>query len=380
MTAAGGSILQIVPQAPGAHEGVGDYALTLAARLRSDHQRETIFAVGRPTSIGEVAGFAVLSPLAAISEKRLRQGKFEDIILHYVNYGYQSRGIPFDLLRAVRRLRNLCGGRLITIFHELYASAPPWQSAFWLQPLQKSIARRIACMSDACVVSSEVMRDALRRLGGAPPISVHLVSSSLGEPVFSENQFAERDPHRWVIFGGTHLVERSLDSLLARIPAIPAAFAPDELFILGGEDNPAVREKLRSLAAKSEYLPAIEAKKASALLSSCAFGWIDYFRQPSVPLGVILKSGSFGALCAHGVIPVFPSDGTRIGIGGDAMPGPYFVDSHGSDLPADRTKAASEIYAWYRRRASSQHLADGIARLLGLANDGKPATYHNLSP
>jgi hypothetical protein len=361
------AVLQIVPRTPGSREGVGDYALTLAAGLKSCYDRETTF-LAATTSAMSVAGFPVFQ-LNAISEGQCHELNCENIVLHYVNYGYQNRGIPFGLLKSLRRLRGFCDGRFVTVFHELYASAPPWRSAFWLQPLQKLLAGKVARMSDACVVSSEVMRDALQRLSVTSTISVHPVSSSVGEPALSTEQLSGRDPHRWVMFGGTHLVERSLNSFFTRADAIPDSFLPNELFVLGGNDNPVVRERLKKVTRiKCEYFPVIAATAASDILSSCAFGWIDYFRQPDTPTAAILKSGSYTALCAHGVVPVFPHAGSTIAMQSDSLPGPFFVNRTQTKLPSEATRSriACEIYEWYWRHASSENFVRGIAASLAM--------------
>ena len=137
-------VLQIVPKTPGGHDGVGDYALNLAKTLSVNHGLTTVFAVGKESG--------------AIDEG------YDHVILHYVNYGYQKRGVPFGLLSILRKLRENCRGRFLTIFHELYASSPPWGSAFWLRPFQIHIAREVSRISDACVVSDETMLGELRRL------------------------------------------------------------------------------------------------------------------------------------------------------------------------------------------------------------------------
>jgi hypothetical protein len=366
------TILQIVPRVPGSHDGVGDYALKLAERLKTDYGRETVFAVAAPTTVKYAADFSILGQLDSISEKQCREQSCGDIILHYVNYGYQNRGVPFRLPQILRRLRRSCGGQFVTIFHELYASTPPWQSAFWLQPLQKSLARNIARISDVCVVSSEVMGDALQRLVPETLISVHPVISTFGEPLLSTDQLAGRDPHRWVICGGRHLVERSVQSFISRMSAIPSSFSPRELFVLGGNDSGIVRAELDKLTGIAcRYLPAIEVEVASGFLSSCAFGWIDYFRQLDVPAAAVLKSGSFAAYCAHGVIPVFPSAGSAIALQTDQLPGPYFVNEERDSLPSksELPKIARETYEWYRRNVASQHLAKGIATALAISSN-----------
>ncbi len=345
-------ILQIVPHAPGSHDGVGDYAARLAERLKADYGRETKFAV------------PPLEPLLHDQNE-----KCNEIILHYVNYGYQKRGIPMRLPALISQLKKKCGGKLLTIFHELYASGPPWGSAFWLQPWQKSVARDIAHISDHGIVSSEVMRAMLQHLAPEASLTVHPVVSTLGEPSLSPDQFVRRDPHRWVIFGGTHLLRRSLKTFRQRAAAVPDFFSPRELFVLGGSDDTAVRNELdRIRGIACHYQPAIEASAASEIIASCSFAWIDYFRHRDVPTAAILKSGSYASYCTHGVIPILPREGSCIAIRGDQLPGPFFVEANRMHLPAlqDRAKVAVAIHGWYQRHASSGHLAKAVAALLQL--------------
>src|ERR1700730_2113819 len=349
MTSSDQIVLQIVPKKPGTRDGVGDYALNLAKTLSADYELTTVFVAGKETS-------------------SIKDG-YDHVILHYVNYGYQKRGVPFRLLSILRKLREDCRGRFLTIFHELYASGPPWGSAFWLRPFQIHIAREISRISDACVVSDEAMLKELRRLAPHVRASVLPVSSNFGEPSFTPGQFASRDPHRWVICGGTALVEQSVRSFRSILSRIPEFCLPRELFVLGGNDNPAARSLLVDLTnVQVAYRPQIDAEEASQILSTCSFGWVDYFHQPDVPSEVILKSSAFGALCAHGVIAVFPHHGSLISIESDPLPGPWFIDARAIELPAanDRENVSSQIYQWYQRHASSKQRAHTIARALGV--------------
>ena len=146
-----GAILQIVPRAPGNREGVGDYAWTLATGLRT-RGYETTFVAAHSAD-----GSEILAPLARISDEEWRRHRASAIVLHYVNYGYHARGVPWSLPKKIERIHELTGARLITIFHELYASGSWRQSAFWLRPLQKHIARVLARRSAACFASSAAL-------------------------------------------------------------------------------------------------------------------------------------------------------------------------------------------------------------------------------
>ena len=358
--------MQIIPQLPGTLDGVGDYALNLARGLLAQHGLTTVFAVARATSVEAKDGFQVVSGLGQSAAVDSLAQRSDHVILHYVNYGYQARGVPLSLPSFLRRVRRNCRGRLLTIFHELYASGPPWTSAFWLHPLQKKIAREIARISDAAVVSNETVHAELQDLTPGVHASIFPVISNFGEPSLSPSQLTDRDPHRWAICGGTALVARSLQSFRAIRNRIPDSFAPRELFVLGGAENPLVRATLSALSGlQVDYLPRVDPAEASQILSTCSFAWLDYFHRRDVPTNAILKSTAFAAACAHGVIAVFPYPGGVISLGEDRLPEPYFVGADRTALPHDRAKVAAEVYAWYHRNASSGCLTRGIVRALG---------------
>ncbi len=345
------SILQVVPKLPGSQDGVGTYASDLAKALLADYGVASRFATGDD--------FALLSQSAS----RL-------MLVHYVNYGYQNRGVPFRLPPALRKLRGHGPGRLVTIFHELYASAPPWRSAFWLQPFQRGIARSIARLSDACVITSGTAFAQLRRLAPAVPISVQPVPSGFGEPVLSPAQIAGKDPGRWVICGGTALLEKSVRSFRQMLRRVPDAVSPRELFVVGGNDSQMMRAMLNDLHdVKWSYHPQVDGAVASEILSRCSFGWIDYFRHPAAPVDALFKSSVFAAFCAHGVIPVFPHRTSPLALEQDRLPGLFFVDPLSAQLPSpdERAKTGCEIYDWYQRCASLKRVARVMAEALGLA-------------
>jgi hypothetical protein len=356
------TILQIVPRVPGGIDGVGDYALTLAANLRDKFGCTTVFATPATSSSITVRNFQV-QPLDRAEDQG---GKFDHILLHYVNYGYQKRGIPFGLLSILRRMRRQRRGKLLTVFHELYASGPVLSSSFWLQPLQIHLTRSVARLSDECIVSSGNFSSELKRLVPNARIHLHPTPSGLEEPSLSGEQIARRDVHRWVIVGGTGLAERSLRSVSDAIREIPDSIGSRTLLVLGGDENPVVRALLADLQIQSEYHPRIAASEASQILRTCSFTWVNYFHRPNVETSVLLKSSAFAAACAHAVIPVFPHRGTKIAIAGDRLPGPFFVSRGEQHVPTadDRAAVAQSIYDWYQRHASSERLAQGIANAL----------------
>ncbi|MEY2544959.1 MAG: hypothetical protein QOG48_76 [Verrucomicrobiota bacterium] len=328
-------ILQIVPRLPGEREAVGDYAETLSRKLHALRGYETAFVTGDTLNA--------------------RTEQCDHVILHYVNYGYQSRGVPLRLLSILRELSERLAGKFITIFHELYASRPPWRSAFWLRPLQVRIARAIAQLSDHCIVTNEIARAQLLRIAPQTRVAVHPVFSNLGEPNLSAEEISNRDPHRWVICGGTTAILRALRSFREQHDKIPA----QTLHVIGGSENDDARKAIVDLAKIDvQYRPNIEADEASRILRACSFAWFDYFHRENVPGPVILKSSAFAAACAHAIIPVFPHPVSQIA---DELPGPFSI----RNLPAsDRAGVAAQYYDWYQRHASSDSLTNAIADML----------------
>jgi hypothetical protein len=369
--------LQIVPKTPGSFDGVGDYALVLAQKLRDLFDYQTIFASRDSTGAANVGGFEV-RPFQVDGPSRLSGADFDHVILHYVNYGYQARGIPFGLLPILRELRRSCRGGFLTIFHELYASGPPWKSSFWLQPSQKRITRTIAQLSRMCLVSSESMLRQLQALSPDVEAIVSPVLSNFGEPELAADQFSRRDPHHWVICGGTALIERSLESFLKIWNRIQEQIVPRRLSVFGGNDSPAVHAFLARLHPQihTDYLPRIPRADASRILSESSFVWLDYFHRRGVPADILLKSTAFAAACAHGAIPVLAHRASAISVHSDPLPGPFFVEPSVSELPdaASRAETAARFYHWYRRHAASNHLAHQIERALELSRASRNGT------
>jgi hypothetical protein len=362
------AILQIVPHLPGTFDGVGDYALNLAKALSADHGIDTVFAVAGKTSAESKEGFPIISGLDPASVERLAQ-KCEHVILHYVNYGYQARGVPFHLRSFARKLRAQLRGRWLTTFHELYASGPPWRSSFWLRPLQVKIARDLIDTSSACLVSNAVIEEAIHAYDPRKKVYLAPVISNFGEP--GPDAIHDVSPKRWAICGGTVLIARSL-ALFEKIqPMIPDIFSPEHLDVIGGRDEISTRVLIEKLQRNSprlrcHYNPEVGVELASELLRQSSFGWIDYFGGGKMWPGMILKSTAFAAFCAHGVIAVSSHREETVAVKGDALPGPYFVTSGAVNFPApDQVRAVRDkTYRWYQAHASSRQIARVYAEAL----------------
>ena len=368
MSPASNTVLQIVPHLPGTFDGVGDYALNLAKALSTDHGITTTFLVARKTSVTSRDGYAVISGLSPDESTELAQ-KCAHVILHYVNYGYQARGVPFSLRAFARRLRRQISGRWVTMFHEIYASGPPWTSVFWLHPFQARIARDIVDTSTSCVVSNAPIEQAIHAHDPAKKVYLAPVMSNFGEPALSD--FDGVSAKRWVICGGTALVARSLSLFEQLHQLIPDSFAPEHLDVIGGHEQTSINAALDRLrrsrpGLSCHYYPEVTSELASEVLRRSSFGWVDYFGAGKVWPGMILKSGAFAALLAHGIVPVLSHRESAIGVNGDSLPGPYYLTPEARNFPApdELRDAQRKIYAWYHAHCASRLLARVYAEAL----------------
>jgi hypothetical protein len=352
------TVLQIVPHLPGTFDGVGDYALNLARALSADHGITTTFLVAGKTSATSKDGYAVISGLNAAESPELAQAH-EHVILHYVNYGYQARGIPFLLRSFVKQLRRHLRGRWVTTFHELYASGPPWKSAFWLRPLQVSIARDMIDAATSCIVSNPPIEEAIRAYDSQKKILTVPVMSNFGEPELTG--FGSASPRRWAICGGTALIARSLRSFEQLQPLIPPAFAPDHLDIVGGRQDVSIRATVERIKGRLSvhHNAEVTVDLASEILRESSFGFLDYFGTGKAWPGMVLKSTAFAAFCAHGVIPIVSHREESIAVNGDALPGPYHLTHNAAHFPqpAELPGLRRRYYDWYRAHASSREAA-----------------------
>lgn len=311
------SVTCIVPRLPPEIDGVGDYALNLARQLRQDFDIETHFVVGYPTWAGatQIEGFPIAHVSVGSANTLLSllpsdRQQPTTVLLHYVNYGYAKRGCPVWLVDGLQRWRSASVNRsVVTMFHEVYATGPPWASSFWLSPLQRNLAARLASLSDRCLTSTQSYAKLLHEisLGKQTQIPTLPVFSNIGEPE-QVSPLAERD-RRVVVFGSPSNRLRVYRGSLAELELTCQLLGIEEIWDVGPSTTltlstvngvPVVELGERSAAEISEFL-----------LKSLA-GFFDY------PCDYLAKSTIFAAYCAHGVLPVssrrsLPVDGIEMG-------------------------------------------------------------------
>ena len=295
-------ITAIVPRLPPAVDGLGDYGLNLARQLRQDFGLVTEFIVGDPTWAGEasVDGFIVkqvaAQSVAALLDLLPRQQVSTTVLLHYVGYGYAKRGSPVWLVEGLEGWRKVASNRcLVTMFHEIYAFGAIWTSQFWTSPLQKSLAARLALLSDSCLTSKQGYAEKLYQLSRGKHVAIPTlpVFSTVGEP--SQVLPLIERPRRLVVFGNrgprSRVYQRSRLALERTCRELEIEEIVDIGPSVGFELEPINGITVTHLGVKSD-------PEISSLLSSSVVGFFDYATE------YLAKSTIFAAYCAHRVIPV----------------------------------------------------------------------------
>jgi len=348
------NIVQIVPALPPSINGVGDYALFVAKELRRSHDIESEFIVDcRATVPGvdverfEIEALRARSRRALVSA--LGHSSSTVVVLHYVGYGYASRGCPNWLVEGLREwCRANSRGRIVTIFHEISAFGPPWRSAFWLSAPQKILAKRLVHLSDACITSGETYRQILQSMSGAsgPTISTLPIFSNVGEPD-NVPPLGSRS-RRAVIFGGAATKRRVYGHSLKQFGEILGSLRFEEICDIGPPCERAFQE-LNGIPIV--MIGARPAREVSVLLQDAVIGLFD------CPGECLAKSGVFAAYCAHGLAPVGFPERTR-SRDGLAVGREYLGISRGELFTwRQLNSAATAARGWYQSHRLSRHAA-----------------------
>ena len=348
-------IISIVPRLKPAIDGVGDYALILARQLRCDFGIQTHFVVTEPTQfqMAEIDGFPVKQLTrhsATTLQSALPVADTAIVLLHYVGYGYATRGCPIWLVEGIHHWRAAkADRRLLTMFHEIYAAGrPPWTSAFWIAALQKHLAARLVHISDRLITSKQLYAEILGQLskGKHSNITCSPIFSTIGEPQ-NRLPLAQRQ-RRLVIFGGKANRARVYRESLTQLQDICHRFALHEILDIG---PPLQRDALREIGINLREMGELPATEVSEILSTSLAGFINY--NPDY----LAKSTIFAAYCSHGMLSI-SAQFSHFSIDGLDAGKHYLWTGELTDeiMQLSRLQViANNAFAWYQSHNISVH-------------------------
>jgi hypothetical protein len=344
------TLIQVVARGEAAEpDGITNHAVALARALRDYGSVNTVFLSGTPsahTTKAEDDWRTVCVPtrqaqtLANTIQSLSAEIHARGVILHFSGYGYQKRGVPLWLVQGLR-LWNRRAGRvpLLTIFHELCATGRPWQSAFWVSPLQKQIARSILRLSSAAITPTDRHRKHLSEWKDGRPIEITTmpVFSNVGEPGCGSAPHTRRAAA--VVFGLAGVEDRLFGIYRQDMERIIAALRIEKILDVGPRFS-SVPHTLAGVPVISKGV--LTHGAVSELLQRVRFGFIAY------PLDFIGKSGVFAAYAAHGVVPIVFSD--KKGAFDGLQPARHFLDGLRLGTAAgarDLALIQRKLFTWY---------------------------------
>lgn len=347
------TITIIVPRLPPAIDGVGDYALTLAQQLRQDFKIETHFIVGDPSWSGdrEISGFSVsqvatrsIDALLTIFKQNPRIS--QNILVNYVPHGYAKRACPEWLVTGLKIWKQQHKQvTLTTMFHELYVTdGVPWKSDFWLSPVQKNLAIRLARLSDHCLTSCPIYVETLKtfRQNHHTPVTLLSIPSNVGEP---QHRPLLKDRDRTLlIFGQTVSKKRAYQSS-DKLRLACQVLGIEEIIDIGPKTGLDVSGLISGVRIREVGEQSVE--QIQALLLRSIAGFLSY------PATHLAKSGVFAAYCSHGLLPI--NDQTQT-LSGDNLISDehYWCPNSITSLSEDRSQEIAHIACdWYYRHAWS---------------------------
>jgi hypothetical protein len=319
--------IHIAPQLSPVICGVGDYAALVGTKMEESrpdvrcgyvacgHHKtsDVVSGEGRIDARGVTGANAFWGAVRACIDDLAAHEDDVALVLNYVGYGYAPNGAPEWLASALERrpdwFRN---GRVITMFHELYANGWPWQRAFWQSPKQRSVAARIARASDGLMTNRAASARWLERATGRPAGAVPSlpVPSNVGEP--EEVPTWSSRAASAILFGGARFKRPFLAGKEAWATADFCRMIGIDLVYDVGQMSRIDDAAFRSRAIRIIQTGTLPADEVTKRFIDSRVAFVDYYS------GYYGKSGVLAAAAAHGTSPIFlkpgeATDGLRFG-------------------------------------------------------------------
>jgi hypothetical protein len=342
--------------------GIADYAAILGEAFTQRGLEQSYLVAGKRAwdhRQGILRRFPQTVVLDAITSDDLLRGldelEAETVFLQYSGYGYAPRGAPFWLVEGLERWKELrAHHRLVVMFHETWANGLPWQSSFWLSPMQRWCVSRSARLADAVVTNTNYYLSRLEPLlRTGTMIQVQPIFSNLGEPD-AVPAFAERESV-CVLFGRGRTRRRTYDRFRRHFTEL-CTLGIERLIEIGVE--PEITAGLE-WPFPVERLEARDATEISPIMAGARYGLFE------CPVHIAGKSGVLAALAAHGVLPIHPDgEGTYEGLefGRDTVN--MSAAAHAPDRSDAQAPNGVSVWAWYRKHRLDRQVSDTWLRLL----------------
>ncbi len=309
-------VIHILPTTPPEVNGLVDYCRQLHKNWPGESARWWIVSPKVAPGAGEAwpeVRFNQFDANATSLEAALDQTREKVAVLHYVGYGYDHRGVP-DFLPKGLEAWKAKGNKLVTMFHEIYASGPMWKSEFWLKKKQIRIAQELVDLSDRWVTSCVDWHTRLVVEFGADPNRGCMIPiSSAIDPIHPIDPnvpwpFEEKKQIDIAIFGFDRTRMLSLRAHKNLLHMLADRGHIHRVALIGKAPSPSIEAEIDKMLAKAgvigrtERLYDADAEDISNRLARCTLSFSYY------PFGILSKSSAFAAYATHGAITLIPPD------------------------------------------------------------------------
>lgn len=338
-------VIQIVPTLPPVISGLADYSYILAKQLFNDQgiKSEFIVADQKWNYSKGLSEFLVNKIHRRNTNSLLKLvQKDNNIILHYVGYGYAKKGCPYWLIEALEKwYYQNHSKKLITMFHEVYAKGRPfWTSAFWLSKMQKDIAKRLLKISDYSITNTQLHYEMLQNLYTNKKKSLFIlpVFSNVREPE-KISRLSERKKYL-IIFGSAKRRMPIYTKYRDLLKIMCNSFNIDKIYDIGHKlDSDLIKIDEVDIVCTGE----ISSNEISSLLQKSIAGVINLTTDS------LSKSGVYAAYSAHSMLPLV-IDSSNINTSDMEYDKPYLTVNKNIQNTSDEVlqKIANNAFEWYR--------------------------------
>jgi hypothetical protein len=297
-------ILQVVSGFKPSVDGMGDFARRLGDAFWKQHSIPSHFVVYRrpktPFDPQEILPNTISYPAEAtpaalrehIAELR-SQHNFSSVLLHYGPYAYASNGRPAGFVKLMQELAE--NMRLLTFFHETYASGMPWRRAFWTRREQRNAVRTLLGITDVAFGSNPIYLRRLERLNTRHRELIHIpIFSNIGEP--EDLRPLRRRSRQLVIFGQQVTRIRLYKDHRNALEQVCRALGVEKVIDVGSGES----HYISGMLAGVEITRAgwMEEQQLSDLMADSIAGVVGYWPD------VWEKSGVIASYQAHALVPI----------------------------------------------------------------------------
>lgn len=293
-------VIQILPRLPPAICGVADQSVQIGNRLESDHGCEVCYIAARPLPDSTSDAHRIFLRKRSATElftvmESLYQPRHTVIFLQFSGYGFARWGLCYWVVQSIKRfLKRHPDVRLLTMFHELWATGPLTSSAGWTTPFQRGIVRSLVKLSSEVRTNRAEYARMIRKV--APdyngPLTVQPVFSNFGEPS-AIPEWSQRK-NQIVAFQPPAFGSEQGESYWKAWEQLVESLKPDSTVVAGRAKAVPDRPQIE----KRGVLSAVE---ASRLLTESRFALVQYFD------GYLGKSSLLASIAAHGMVCFMPA-------------------------------------------------------------------------